>query len=113
MGKFELYKDKSGEWRFRLKAGNGEIIADSESYKTEVNCLNGVASLKKNVSETSAFEQFQDKADKWRFNIKAKNGEIIAKSEAYESKAMCEHGIESVKENAVNSRIISEGRLIS
>ena len=40
-GKFELYEDKSGEYRFRLKAGNGEVIAtSSESYKTKASALN-------------------------------------------------------------------------
>ncbi|HEX9088858.1 MAG TPA: DUF1508 domain-containing protein, partial [Arthrobacter sp.] len=41
-GKFEVYKDKSGGYRFRLKAGNGETIASSESYKTKAGALNGV-----------------------------------------------------------------------
>ena len=49
-GTFELYKDKRGEFRFRLKAGNGEVIASSESYKTKASALNGVESVKKNAS---------------------------------------------------------------
>lgn len=47
--KFEVFNDKSGEIRFRLKAKNGEIIATSEGYKTMANCLNGVESVRKNV----------------------------------------------------------------
>ena len=53
--KFEVYTDKAGEFRFRLKAKNGEIIATSEGYKTMVNCLNGVESVRKN-SENSTIE---------------------------------------------------------
>ncbi|WGM22847.1 DUF1508 domain-containing protein (plasmid) [Paenarthrobacter sp. OM7] len=49
-GKFEVYKDKSGGYRFRLKAGNGEVIASSESYTTKAAALNGVASVKNNAS---------------------------------------------------------------
>ncbi|MCI9870447.1 DUF1508 domain-containing protein [Arthrobacter humicola] len=49
-GKFEVYEDKSGGYRFRLKAGNGEVIASSESYKTKASALNGVESVKKNAS---------------------------------------------------------------
>lgn len=49
-GKFEVYKDKSGGYRFRLKAGNGEVIASSESYKTKASAMNGVDSVKKNAS---------------------------------------------------------------
>ncbi len=47
--KFELYTDKAGEFRFRLKATNGEIIAVSEGYKTMASCKNGVASVQKNA----------------------------------------------------------------
>jgi uncharacterized protein YegP (UPF0339 family) len=48
-GKFEVYKDKSGGFRFRLKAGNGEVVASSESYKTKAGALGGVESVKKNA----------------------------------------------------------------
>ncbi|MBQ8512579.1 MAG: YegP family protein [Clostridia bacterium] len=49
--KFELYADKSGEYRFRLKAKNGQIIATSESYKTKTSAENGIESVKKNAPE--------------------------------------------------------------
>ncbi len=47
--KFELYKDKAGEFRFRLKATNGEIILASEGYKTKASCEKGIASVRKNA----------------------------------------------------------------
>ena len=49
--KFEVYTDKAGEFRFRLKATNGQIIAVSEGYKAEDSCLNGIESTKKNAAE--------------------------------------------------------------
>ncbi len=49
--KYEVYADKAGEFRFRLKAKNGEIIATSEGYKAKASCLNGIASVKKNAPE--------------------------------------------------------------
>ena len=49
--KFEVYKDKAGEFRFRLKARNGEIILASEGYKEKKTCLNGIESVKKNAPE--------------------------------------------------------------
>lgn len=49
--KFEVYNDKAGEFRFRLKARNGEIIATSQGYKGKDGCLNGIASVKKNAPE--------------------------------------------------------------
>ncbi|MBR4430960.1 MAG: YegP family protein [Clostridiales bacterium] len=47
--KFEVYKDKKGEFRFRLKAKNGQIIATSEGYSKVDSCLKGIASVKKNA----------------------------------------------------------------
>ena len=49
--KFEIYTDKAGEFRFRLKARNGEIILASEGYKEKKTCLNGIESVKKNAPE--------------------------------------------------------------
>ena len=49
--KFEMYQDKAGEYRFRLKARNGEIIATSEGYKTKDSCINGIESVKKNAPD--------------------------------------------------------------
>ena len=49
--KFEIYLDKAGEYRFRLKAKNGQNIGKSEGYKTKASCLNGIESVGKNAPE--------------------------------------------------------------
>ena len=49
--KFEIYTDKAGETRFRLKAKNGQVIAVSEGYSAKKSCLNGVESVRKNAAE--------------------------------------------------------------
>lgn len=54
--KFEIYLDRSGFYRFRLKARNGEIIAVSERYNAKSGCLNGVESVKKNAAEAEILE---------------------------------------------------------
>ena len=54
--KFEMYQDKAGEYRFRLKARNGEIIGVSEGYTTKANCVNGVESVKKNAADAEIVE---------------------------------------------------------
>ena len=54
--KFEVYTDKAGEFRFRLKAKNGEIIAVSEGYKAKASCLNGIESVKKNAVDAEVVE---------------------------------------------------------
>ena len=55
--KFEVYMDKAGEYRFRLKARNGEIIAVSEGYKKKPSCLNGIESVKKNAPDSPVVKE--------------------------------------------------------
>ena len=55
--KFEVYTDKAGEFRFRLKATNGQIIAVSEGYKAKASCENGIESVKKNAVDAPIVEQ--------------------------------------------------------
>ena len=54
--KFEMYEDKGGEFRFRLKARNGEIIAVSEGYTAKASCVNGIESVQKNAAEAQIEE---------------------------------------------------------
>ena len=55
--KFEIYEDKAGEYRFRLKATNGQIIAVGEGYNAKSGCLNGVESVKKNAPDAEIVEK--------------------------------------------------------
>ena len=55
--KFEVYTDKAGEFRFRLKATNGQVIAVSEGYKAIASCLTGIASVKKNAVDAEVVEE--------------------------------------------------------
>ena len=55
--KFEIYTDKAGEFRFRLKASNGQVIATGEGYTTHANCVNGVESVKKNAVDAEIIEE--------------------------------------------------------
>lgn len=54
--KFEIYKDKKGEFRFRLVASNGQVIATSQGYKSKASCVKGIASVKKNAPKTDVVE---------------------------------------------------------
>ena len=55
--KFEVYADKKGEFRFRLKATNGQIIATGEGYKAKASCLKGIESIRKNAAESAVVEE--------------------------------------------------------
>ncbi len=55
-GKFEVYKDNGGKFRFRLKASNGQVIASSQGYASKESCLHGVESVRKNAAEAAVVE---------------------------------------------------------
>ena len=55
--KYEVYLDKAGEYRFRLKARNGEIIAVGEGYKAKASCMNGIDSIKRNAPEAQIVKE--------------------------------------------------------
>lgn len=56
-GKFELYEDKAGKYRFRLKAGNGEIIAVGEAYESKAAAKKGIESVKRNAADAEVNDQ--------------------------------------------------------
>jgi len=105
MGKFEISKDKSGQFRFNLKASNGQVILASEAYKTKAACENGIESVKKNSQSTGNFEKKTAKDGSPYFSLKATNGQVIGASEMYNSIAAMENGIESVKKNAAAAAV--------
>ena len=105
MGKFEIKTDKSGKFRFNLKAGNGQIILSSQGYTTKSACENGIESVKKNSQDDGMFERLTAKDGSPYFNLKASNGQVIGASEMYSSAAAMENGVASVKKNAPDADI--------
>lgn len=104
-GKFELYNDKAGEFRFRLKAGNGEIILSSEGYKKRASAVNGIESVKKNAPNDARFEKKEGASGKFSFNLKAANGQVIGTSQSYKTESGRDNGVESVKKNAPDAEV--------
>jgi uncharacterized protein YegP (UPF0339 family) len=105
MGKFEIKKDKSDQFRFNLKASNGQVILSSEAYKTKSSCENGIASVKTNATDDGKYERKTAKDGSPYFNLKASNGQVIGSSEMYSSTSAMENGIASVKNNAPDAGI--------
>lgn len=57
MAKFEMYQDKAGEWRWRLKSSNGQQIASSgEGYKDKGGCKNGIDAVKRDAPGADVLE---------------------------------------------------------
>ena len=122
MGKFVIRTVKTG-FMFNLKAGNGETIATSEVYTTEAACRKGIASVIRNApiapvedqteegfekAKHPKFEIYTDKAGEFRYRLKATNGQIIAVGEGYKAKKSVLNGVESVKKNAAEGKIVKE-----
>jgi uncharacterized protein YegP (UPF0339 family) len=104
MATFELYTDKAGEFRFRLKAGNGENILASEGYKAKASATNGIESVKKNASDDANYECKSTNAGH-SFNLLAGNKQVIGTSQVYSSESSRDNGIESVKKNAPGAEV--------
>lgn len=105
-GRFEVKKTANGEFMFNLKAGNGEVILTSETYKAKASCLAGVESVRKNAAIEGRFDRRQSKTGKPYFALKASNGQDIGRSEMYESEAACENGIKSVMKSAPGANLV-------
>lgn len=104
-GKFEVYKDKAGEFRFRLKAGNGENILSSEGYKAKASAMNGIKSVQKNCLDPNCFEMKETPSGKFRFNLKSTNGQVIGTSQSYDSASGCDNGMGAVGRAAPDAKI--------
>jgi uncharacterized surface protein with fasciclin (FAS1) repeats/uncharacterized protein YegP (UPF0339 family) len=131
-GVFEVLLDAVGRFRFHLKAANGQIIAVSQAYGAKESAIEGIDSIKKNapiakiadlttaagtmaktkheagIAQDPVFEIQFNAPDRFRFHLKAANGQIIAVSQSYLSKQSAENGIASVKKNAPMAKIIDQ-----
>jgi uncharacterized protein YegP (UPF0339 family) len=105
--KFEIYQDASKEYRWRLKAGNGEILATSgQGYKAKADCKNGVDRIQKDVATKLKFESYEDAKGEFRWRLKATNGQTIgSSSQGYKAKADSEKAIELIKAGAAKAEV--------
>lgn len=107
MAKFEVYQSgKKNEFRFRLKANNGQIILSSEGYTSRAACINGIESVKKNAKDPKRYVKSQTPGKMFRFAVTAANNQIIGVSQNYKSESGRNNGIDSVARNAVEADIV-------
>ncbi len=122
MGKFVLSEAKAG-FKFNLVAGNGETIATSQVYKSKATAKKGIESVVANSAAAKVedqtvakfeaqsnpkFEVYKDKKGEFRFRLKARNGQIIATGEGYSKLDSCLKGVESVRKNAKDAKVVEE-----
>ena len=98
-GKYELKTSANGKFHFNLKAANGQVILSSEMYESRAAADNGIESVRKNGTDDKNFDKKTSTGGQPFFTLKAGNGQIIGKSEMYNTEAARDNGIESVKTN--------------
>lgn len=105
MGKFIIETDGAGEYRFNLKARNGETILSSEGYTTKRACKGGMESVMENAPYDERYERNSASNGSPYFNLLARNGKVVGTSEMYSSESAMETGIASVKKNAPGAMV--------
>ncbi|WP_461630863.1 multiubiquitin domain-containing protein [Labilibaculum euxinus] len=102
---YTIIVGKDDQFYFNLKAGNHEIILQSEGYQNKAGAIKGIESVQVNSQNRKNFEIRNSKKDQPYFVLKASNGEIIGKSEMYSSSSSMENGIDSVMENGKTKKV--------
>lgn len=102
--KFQINKDARGEFRFNLRAKNGEIVLrSSEGYVTKQGCMGGIAAVKVNAPFDNRYDSRYNKDAKsgqYSFVLRAANYEALGISESYETAVGRDNGIAAVKRDA-------------
>lgn len=104
-GWYEVSKNELGEFRFVLKAANGEIVLRSQQYTSKASALNGVTSVQTNASDDTRYEVKASNDNRWYFNLLAANGQVVGTSQMYASESSRSSGIASVKANAPKAEV--------
>lgn len=106
---FETYADAKSEFRWRLKDGDGAIIATSgQGYVAKADCNKMVDNFKSDISKYT-FEVYEDNAKKFRFRMKASNGNVVGSSNSgYDKKPDAEKVIDAIKKGAKDAEKVDE-----
>jgi uncharacterized protein len=108
VGKYVISKAKNGENYFNLKATNGQIILTSGMYASMTDCTTGIESVRAVCNDDNMYERKTSSDSKHFFTLISPGGNIIGKSEMYESIANMEKGIASVKRNGISTSFVEE-----
>ena len=121
MGEYVIKRTSNDGFVFNLVANNKEIVGTSQTYRSKAAAKIGIESVRKNAEveiedqtlkdyeekKNPKWEIYLDKADEYRFRLKAPNGEIILASQGYTAKSSAKNGIDSIRRNA-DSKIVDE-----
>lgn len=95
-GRFETFTGRDGKAYFHLLAGNGEKVLASQGYASARGAEQGIDSVRRHGAEAAAYQLLEARDGQWYFNLRARNGELLAASELYVSRANAERGLATV-----------------
>lgn len=104
-GYYEIKTTAGDKWMFNLKAGNHQVVLTSQGYDSKQGVTTGIESVRKNGPTAASFEKKVSSSSQPYFVLKAGNGQIIGKSEMYNSEAARDNGIASVMENSPSEKV--------
>jgi uncharacterized protein len=102
---FETFRGLDKKYYFRLRAGNGEIVLQSQGYTTKASAEKGIASVRNNGKLTEQYEILEAQNGQHYFRLEAKNFQIIARSEMFGSLQNAERGVESVSDLLISEKV--------
>ena len=106
--RFALFRDKTGGHHFNLTAKNGQVIFQSQGYKTKASARTGIKAVKACSKRKTLYDRRTSKNGKYYFVLTSPNGQAIGKSEMYNSSSGRSNGIRSVGANAGRARVVVE-----
>jgi len=104
-GRFEIFRDKAGEFRFRLKATNGQVVLASEGYAARQAAEDAIESLRRAARDGDSYDRKETASGQYRFHLKAA-GRIVGTSENYVTSAARDEGIAAVKKAAPDAETV-------
>jgi uncharacterized protein YegP (UPF0339 family) len=123
----EVYKDKGGDFRFRLKDDDGALLAMSAKGYTKAECHKLIEAIRRDVARArfedaekgekvaagkgAIFEMYKDKSGDYRFRLKDDDGALLAVAiKGYRTKAGCQTVIDAIKRGAAKAKLVEEGK---
>ncbi len=104
-GVFQVYKDKGGNFRFRLKNAEGSVVLSSDAYESKKTCLEAIKKVRNYAIHASYYERKTTNNGRFQFRLKAKNHHVIARSPAYESPSQRDAALSTVRQNAADVQV--------
>ena len=105
-GKFEIYRNGAGEYRFRLKAGNSETILVSKGHRAMGTVLRGVDAVQEHCGDASLFVPKTTKTGMFRFELQAKSRQVIGSSQNYRSRSGRDKGMRAVARATIGAKVV-------